>query len=252
MENANDRTYKVLIVDDEFYARRLLTDYVSKLESLSLVRACSSALEALAVLQRERVDILLVDIQMPEMTGLELVRHLSDPPAVIFTTAYSEHALESYELEAVDYLLKPIALPRFVQAIDKAVGRIDLSTDRQTETGEGGAGESRLTSLTPDYLIVKSGHKLFKINYPELLYIEGQREYVTFHTVNRRVTAYYSLKDLEEELPREQFLRIHKSYIVSFRSIESLEGNTVTVAGIDLPVGGNYREALMQRLMPGS
>ena len=252
MENANERTYDVLIVDDEFYARRLLSDYVGKLESLHLVGACSSALEALAILQREQVDILLMDIQMPEMTGLELVRRLSEPPAVIFTTAYSEHAIESYELEAVDYLLKPIALSRFVQAIDKAIGRIGLSADRGGKTSGEGIDQSRLTSVTPDYLIVKSGHKLFKINYPELLYIEGQREYVTFHTVNRRITAYYSLKDLEEELPREQFIRIHKSYIVSFRSIESLEGNTVTVAGIDLPIGGNYREALMQRLMPGS
>ncbi|MGE4569444.1 MAG: LytR/AlgR family response regulator transcription factor, partial [Bacteroidales bacterium] len=222
---------------------------------------------ALVQLQSKQIDILLIDIQMPDLTGLEMVRTLKYRPQIIFTTAYSEYALESYEIEATDYLLKPIAFPRFLQAINKALSRCSpLSAAAATAESTGSAlqgstaeterehqeerqrEEPRLTNMTPDYLVVKADHKLYKINFADLIYIEGQREYVTFHTLHKKITALYSLKDLEEALPSQEFVRIHKSYIISFRYLETLEGNLVTLSGVKLPIGANYRDNLLGRL----
>lgn len=241
--------YRVLIVDDEFLARKLLTGYVSKIDSLELVAACSNAFEAMTYLQKESIDILLLDIHMPDITGLELVRSMKNLPAIIFTTAYSEYAIDSYELGAIDYLLKPIGFPRFFQAINKAIEKIGHVQPFDKASTETPLSEETLDiKPTQDFLTVKADYKIYKINYSDLLYIEGQHEYVTFHTSTRRITALYSLKNLEEQLPSNQFLRIHKSYIISFHHIEDIEGNNVSVAGTKLPIGGSYRDALMARL----
>ncbi len=244
--------YNVLIVDDEFLARKLLSDYVSKIDSLNLVATCSNAFEAMTYLQKSDVDILLLDIHMPDITGLELVKSMKNLPAVIFTTAYSEYAIDSYELGAVDYLLKPIAFPRFFQAINKAFekcgqnNRVELQPASLKDT----LNESPADNIkqNTDFLTVKADYKIYKINFSDLLYVEGQHEYVTFHTTTRRITALFSLKNLEEILPSDQFLRIHKSYIISFHYIEDIEGNTVSVSGNRLPIGGSYRDALLTRL----
>lgn len=241
--------YKVLIVDDEFLARKLLSGYVSKIDRLELVGACSNAFEAMTILQRDQIDILLLDIHMPDITGLELVRSMKNMPVVIFTTAYSEYAIDSYELGAVDYLLKPIGFPRFFQAINKAIEKVarQYMPERAVATSTA-VEEMPEIKPTQDFLTVKADYKIYKINYSDLIYIEGQHEYVTFHTSKRRITALYSLKNLEELLPSEQFLRTHKSYIISFHHIEDIEGNNVTVAGVKLPIGGSYRDNLMSRL----
>lgn len=269
--------FHVLIVDDEYPARKLLREYVQKMPALVLEGECANALDALVQLQSKHIDILLIDIQMPDITGLDMVRTLKYRPQIIFTTAYSEYAIESYEIEATDYLLKPIAFPRFLQAVNKALGRLSTpvsgvgkgsATDAAGVSGAAEASgtsgtsggshigarpdderdEPRLTNMTPDYLVVKADHKLYKINFPDLIYIEGQREYVTFHTLHKKITALYSLKDLEEALPSQEFVRIHKSYIISFRYLETLEGNLVTLFGVKLPIGANYRDALLGRL----
>lgn len=233
----------VLVVDDEFHARKLLSEYVSKLPFLTLTGMASNVFEAMTLLQKEKIDIMLLDIQMPEITGLEFARRLKNPPCIIFTTAYSEYAVESYELDVVDYLLKPIAFPRFLQAINKVTerkGAIETSSpivnviQQQPEKQE------------EDSLIIKSGYKVYRINYEELLYIEGQREYVTFHTTKQRITTLFSLKDLEEKLPSEQFIRIHKSYIISLKHVEMIEKNILQIAGKKLPVGGSYKDNLME------
>ena len=241
--------YKVLIVDDEFLARKLLSDYVSKIDSLELVGTCSNAFEAMSMLQKCNVDIMLLDIHMPDITGMELIQSMQKVPTFIFNTAYSEYALESYDLGAVDYLLKPIGFPRFFQAINKAIEKID----RNNPAGENSDQESKSEAVlevkpTNDFLTVKADYKIYKINFSDLLFIEGQHEYVTFHTKTRRITALYSLKNLEEQLPSDKFLRIHKSYIVSFHFIEDIEGNTVNVAGNKLSIGGSYKDALLTRL----
>jgi DNA-binding LytR/AlgR family response regulator len=254
--------YSVLIVDDEFLARKLLQDYVKKIPEIELAGTAQNAFEAYSFCKERHVDIVLLDIHMPDLNGIELARTLKDVPAVIFTTAYSEYALESYEVAAVDYLLKPIALPRFMQAIEKAIVKLkglapsdssnpsNLSLRAPLARTEGSNSSNSSTPSTPSNssLLIKADYKLYKINYDDLLYIEGQHEYVSFYTKGKRITALYSLKSLEEQLPREKFIRVHKSYIVSIDNISEIEQLNVTVAGQKIPIGGSYRESLLERL----
>ena len=233
--------YNVIIVDDEYLARKLLQDYVSKVESLQLVATCSNAFEAMEALTNNTVDIMLLDIQMPDLTGLELVKSLEKKPAVIFTTAYSEYAVDAFNLAVVDYLLKPFDFPRFFQAIRKAIGNVQPKAEETTK-------QAADISKSNDFITVKADYKLYKINYDDLLFIEGQHEYVTFHTTQRRITALFALKDLEEMLPKDRFVRVHKSYIVSFKHIQDLDKSDVTVAGNKVPVGASYRDELLARL----
>ena len=160
---------------------------------------------------------------------------------VVFTTAYSEYALESYELEAVYYLLKPISFASFMKAVNKATELFNLkhATENQVKSSQ---------ADTKDFIMVKADYKLYKINFDDLIFIEGQSEYVTFHMVDKKITAYYSLKKLEEELPANRFLRIHKSYIVAQKRIEAIEGNMVVIGKEKLSIGKNYKEVLMQAL----
>ena len=233
--------YNVIIVDDEYLARKLLQDYVSKVESLQLVATCSNAFEAMEALTNNTVDIMLLDIQMPDLTGLELVKGLEKKPAVIFTTAYSEYAVDAFNLAVVDYLLKPFDFPRFFQAVRKAIGNVQPKAEETTK-------QAADISKSNDFITVKADYKLYKINYDDLLFIEGQHEYVTFHTTHRRITALFALKDLEEMLPKDRFVRVHKSYIVSFKHIQDLDKSDVTVAGNKVPVGASYRDELLSRL----
>ena len=254
--------YNVLIVDDEFLARKLLQDYVSKIPELQLAGTAQNAFEAFSFCKEHPVDIVLLDIHMPDLNGIELARTLKNVPSIIFTTAYSEYALESYEVSAVDYLLKPIALPRFMQAIEKAIARLKgLATPSQTPQTPQTPQTSQTPTQTPQtlqtppqtppqtpYLMVKADYKLYKINFDDIHYIEGQHEYVSFYTKDKRVTALYSLKALEDQLPRDKFIRVHKSYIVNIDHISEIEQVSLTVAGHKVPIGGSYRDSLLERL----
>ncbi|MCQ2322554.1 MAG: LytTR family DNA-binding domain-containing protein [Bacteroidales bacterium] len=229
------RKYNVLIADDEFLARKLLQEYVQKIDSLNLVDCCSDGIRTMEVLKNKEVDILLLDIQMPELTGLELLKTIENQPAVILTTAYSEYAVDAFSLGVVDYLLKPFDFPRFLQAINKAIDT------RPKENVVSHAASN-------DFIMVKADYKLYKVNFSDLIFIEGQHEYVTFHTRTKRITALYSLKNLEDTLPRDMFARVHKSYIVSFDYIEDIDKTTITVAGNKIPVGSSYRDELIEKL----
>ena len=229
------RKYNVLIVDDEFLARKLLSEYVSKVEYLQLIDTCSDATKAMEVLHKEQIDILLLDIQMPDISGMEMLKLIDKKPSVILTTAYSEYAVDAFSLGVIDYLLKPFDYARFLQAINKAVN-INTSTAVAN------------TDMSNDYLMVKADYKLYKVNYDDLLFIEGQHEYVTFHTKAKRITALYSLKNLEDTLPKDRFVRVHKSFIVSIKNIEDIDKTNVSVAGSKIPVGASYRDALIERL----
>lgn len=229
------KKYNVLIVDDEFLARKLLSEYVSKIDYLNLVDTCSDATKAMEVLKNENVDILLLDIQMPDISGIEMLKMIDNKPAVILTTAYSEYAVDAFALGVVDYLLKPFDYVRFVQAINKAVSFNMLEQPLET-------------TQSNDYILVKADYKLYKVNFEDLLYIEGQHEYVTFHTISKRITALYSLKNLEDILPKDKFVRTHKSFIVSIKNIEDIDKLNVTVAGNKIPVGASYRDSLIERL----
>ena len=235
--------YRVLIIDDEHLARTLLADYVGKIPQLELIGSSANAMEALDVIAHQKADILLTDIQMPGMTGIELVKMIDKIPAVIFTTAYSEYAVEGFELSALDYLLKPISFSRFVQAINKAMEVIDTKLKASMSAQDYAAAEGR------DYMTIKADYKMYKVNLEDLIYIEGQSEYVTFHTKQRNITAYYALKNLEMELPENHFIRVHKSYIVSVRHIEYIESHQLSVAGNKIPIGGMYRDKVMKLLM---
>ncbi len=250
--------YKVLIVDDEFLARKLLQDYVKKMPELELVGTAQNAFEAFSFCKENPVDILLLDIHMPDLNGIELARTLKNIPAIIFTTAYSEYALESYEVSAVDYLLKPIALPRFMQAIEKAIAKLKGNTEQPQATTPSPQPQAAVPAtaeaagavgkVEATFIMVKADYKLYKVNFDDLLYIEGQHEYVSFYTKAKRITALYSLKSLEEQLPKDKFVRVHKSYIVSIANISEIEQLTVTVAGQKIPIGGSYRDSLLERL----
>ena len=233
---------KTIVVDDEFPARKLLAGYISKVSSLELVATCADAMEAMAVMQSEEVELIFTDIQMPELTGIDFVRSLASKPMVVFTTAYSQYAIESYELEAVYYLLKPVSFPNFMKAVNKAVDYFNL---KRQAVAAGTNGVAARQKEENNYLMVKADYKLYKINFSDLIYVEGQSEYVTFHTTEKKITAYYSLKKLEEELPQSLFARIHKSYIVSIGRIDAIEGNMVVMGKEKIPIGKNYKDAFM-------
>jgi DNA-binding LytR/AlgR family response regulator len=243
--------FRVLVVDDEILARKLLSEYIAKLDYLELAGSCANAVEALAVMQKQQIDILLTDIQMSNISGIDLVSGLVAVPAIIFTTAYSEYAIEGYELGVVDYLLKPIAFPRFLRAVNKAVERVKVSRYIIHGNSEQPV-PNNMSSENPEernYIIIKADFKLYKVNYDDLIYMEGQSEYVTFHTTQRNITGYYALKNLVELLPASRFVRIHKSYIVSIRHIDIVENNAIQIGEIKLPIGASFKEEVMKVLI---
>lgn len=226
---------KCLIVDDEHLARKLLEDYLGKMTGVELVGVCKNAMEAMQVIRDKEVDLMFLDIQMPDLTGLDLLRTMKVRPAVIFTTAYSEYALQGYELDVVDYLLKPISFERFVQAVNKASELISLRQKAETKSNE------------TDHLIVKADHKLVRIKLEDILYIEGLREYVSIYTKEKRVITLEAMKNLEDILPANKFLRTHRSYIVSINHAEAMNGNNVEINGKLIPVGKTYRDEVLRR-----
>lgn len=232
-----------LIVDDEYMARLLLEEYVRKLPSLTLIGTCENALEAFHLLKTEAVDVVFLDIQMPHLTGLEFVKTLQNKPAIVFTTAYSEHAVEGFRLDAVDYLLKPFSFERFVQAVSKATDFVAFYKQPFPSL------PIEPPSSAPEYFFVKSDGKLVKVRFEDILYIEGLKEYVSIYIADKqRIITLQSLKNLEILLPEDTFLRIHKSYIVSLPRIEALVGNQVEICKKLLPVGTTYKEELMKWL----
>jgi DNA-binding LytR/AlgR family response regulator len=234
---------KCAIIDDEYLARKYLKDYVSKLPYLELVGDFNSPLKALELIKTGGVDLLFLDIQMPDITGIEFLKTMDSAPHVILTTAYEEYALQGYELNVVDYLLKPFSFERFLKAVNKV--QEVAEKDQKAQADRTTHGDVNLKpQLKEDHMIIRADRKLYKINYEDLLYIEGQKAYVTFHTKKKNITALASLRDLEEQLPVSQFIRIHKSYIVSIHEIDSLEGNQVEINGIHLSVGKSYRSAV--------
>lgn len=231
------------IVDDEYLARKYLKDYVSKLPMLELAGDFNSPLKAMELIKSGEVDLLFLDIQMPDITGIEFLKTMERAPHVVLTTAYEEYALQGYELNVVDYLLKPFSFERFLKAVNK-VQELE-EKNQKIRSGEQEPSDVNLKpQLMEDHMIIRADRKLYKINYEDLVYIEGQKAYVTFHTKKKNITALASLRDLEEQLPSSLFLRIHKSYIVSIHEMESLEGNQVEIGGIRLPVGKSYRPAV--------
>lgn len=238
---------RCLIVDDEPLARHLLTDYVGKVPFLTLHAACASPLAALEALRTASIDLLFLDVHMPELTGLELLRSLPRPPLVIFTTAHSEYALPSYELDAVDYLLKPITLDRFLRAVHKAHAR------------QPPAGPAPPPTLLPPaalpFLFVKDGPRRVKVRWEDILYVEGLRDYVAIYTHQQRIISLLQLKSLVQQLPADRFARIHHSYIVALEALDAIYKDKVQVGGRFLPISESYRpafRAFIDQYQPGA
>jgi len=223
-----------LIVEDEPLARSLLTDYVKKIPSLELIAACPTPFDALEVLKSNPVDLLFLDIQMPEITGIGLLKTLQKKPMVIFTTAYSEYALEGFELDVVDYLLKPITFERFLRAVNKTQARM--------------TGLPLAQPTTDDFIFVKDGTKLVKIMINDILYVEGLKDYVTIFTKTQKVVSLQRLKAMEDQLPASLFIRIHNSYIVSLRAITSIHKNEVEIGTAFLPVGETFKKSFKEAI----
>lgn len=232
---------KCLVIDDERLAREYIKNYITKIPELELVGDFNSPLKATELIKSGEIDLLFLDIQMPDITGVDFIKSLTTKPEVIFTTAYQEYALEGFNLNAADYLLKPFSFDRFFQAVNKVIDKLKNNTAPT-------APETSATteSITNDYLTIRADRKLYKINFEDIIYIEGQKAYVTFHTANRKITALASLKDLELKLPSDKFIRTHKSFIVSIHSIASLEGNILEVNNTKLPVGNTYKEQVLK------
>lgn len=223
-----------LIVEDEPLARNLITDYVRKVPYLQLVKACSGALEAMEVLRTSSVDLLFLDVQMPELTGISFLKSLQKKPLVVLTTAYSEYALEGYELDITDYLLKPITFERFLKAVDKASQRLTAPVVA--------APEKPVDAQPSPFIFVKDGTKLVKINWTDILYVEGLKDYVTIHTRTQKVISLQRLKVLEEQLPAEKFIRVHNSFIVALDAIETVHKDKIQIGQASIPIGDTYKK----------
>ncbi len=232
--------YSCLIVDDEQLARKLLEEYITKIPALELKGKCKNPLEAMEIMQSEQIDILLLDIQMPELTGVEFLKSMQHRPVTIFTTAYSEYALEGYELDVVDYLVKPFPLERFIRAVNKAIDHIELKHNA--------AESAQRKGIEEGFVLLHADHKIYKVKLSEIQYIEGLKEYVSYYTREKRIIVLQSLKSIEESLPSDKFIRVHRSYIVPIDKIKTLDGNQVLIGDKLIPIGRSYKEEVMQRV----
>ncbi len=232
---------KCLIVDDEPLARDLIRGHVEKLENFEIVAECSDAMKALNILREKQVDLMFMDIQMPQITGIEFLKTLKHPPKVIITTAYREYALEGFELDVVDYLLKPITFERFLKSVNKfyQMNQDDVQV----------VAPSATEKLTEElFIYVKENKKVVKVYLSEIKYIEGLSEYVQLFTDKRKIITKTSMAQMEEKLPQENFLRIHKSFIVSIGKIEAFTANTIEIQGKELPIGRSFKNAVLSAL----
>jgi len=240
---------KCLVVDDEPLAREVLIRFIQREPSLQLIAECGSAVEALSLIRQQAPDLIFLDIQMPELLGTELVRILRNPPKVILTTAYAEFALEGYELDVVDYLMKPIQFERFLKAVNKASLQIGLGAGAAPVAGMAPVAiPGGRTDMQESYLYFRTDRKMVKVMLEDILYIEGMKNYIKIITSQGIVITKHSMAAMEAMLPTSAFLRIHRSYIVSQSRISSFTGEFVGIGKVDIPIGKLYKNGVMQAL----
>ncbi|WP_229598672.1 LytR/AlgR family response regulator transcription factor [Runella limosa] len=234
---------RCLAVDDEQHALDIISRYVEKIPNLELVAATTDAIEAFQLVQKEPIDLVFLDVHMPEITGIQFLKLLGGRTKVILCTAYPEYALEGYDLDIVDYLLKPMRFERFLKAVQKA--QTLLEAEEQPKTAS-----TSTTSFLDDYIFVKTETKgkLLKVVLSEIRYVEGLGNYVSIFTDDKRIVTLLTIKELEERLPKTYFLRVHKSYIVALGKIQGIDGNQIMVAEGHIPLGDTYREAFFNGL----
>ncbi|TDQ09278.1 LytR/AlgR family response regulator transcription factor [Pedobacter metabolipauper] len=241
---------KCIAVDDEPLALDIIEDYVSKVPFLELVKRTENAIEALQLVQAGGIDLVFLDIQMPELTGIQFLKIANGKASYILTTAYSQYALESYDLNVSDYLLKPIAFDRFYKAVEKV-------HNQQTKAAEAVPTPQPVVTSAPfsaaahpiqDFIFVKTEHKIQKIQLDDILYIEGLKDYISIFTKAERIITLQNMKKMEETLPQGQFIRVHKSYIISLDKIESIERSRISIHGKVIPIGDTYRDEFFKHI----
>lgn len=228
-----------LIVDDEPIARDIVKTYCGHLPPLKVVAVCGNALEAKAVLQQQKIDLVFLDINMPLLDGVAFLKTLRNQPQIIFTTAYKEYAIDAFDLSACDYLLKPFSLERFIVAVDKALDKLQKPFIPVYEPPE---------PKTEDYMFIKADGKIYKVQFIDLLYAEAHGNYTKVITNQHTLLPTMTFSGFEDLLPKSQFLRIHRSFIINKSRIGHIEGNRVFINNTELPIGSNYRETFLKEL----
>jgi len=228
---------KCIIIDDEPLAQKGISEYVNDIDFLELYGVFENALKAVDTIHQKKIDLLFLDIQMPRISGLEFLKTLQDPPLVILTTAYPQYALESYELDVLDYLVKPISFPRFLKAVTKAKEHMEARRIHIPESN--------------DHIFIKADNRIVKILFGDILYVEALQNYICIHTPGKKFISYLTFKSIEESLPKELFLKVHKSYIVQLAKVEAIEGNQLQVSRFLIPISRNNKEEVLQKLIAG-
>jgi DNA-binding LytR/AlgR family response regulator len=225
---------KCIIVEDEVLAQDVIRNHLSRLGQLELLGVYRTAPEAQTALQDLDVDVLFLDIRLPGMSGLHFLRGLADPPLVVLTTAYAEYALESYEFNVIDYLLKPISFERFSKAVNKILdGRLYTRASTPTEAKD------------EDHIFIKSNSKFFRVDFSEILYVQGMKDYLKLYTPDFTLVTHHTMNEMEKTLPSRHFLRVHRSYIIAIKHIRAIYGNSIELGKVTIPVGVNYKDTVM-------
>lgn len=225
---------KCLVVDDEPLAIRLIEKHIAKIDNLEVMATCNTALKAFEILNLQKIDLMFIDIKMPNITGIEFLKNLKNPPKTILTTAYRDYAIEGYDLGVVDYLLKPITFERFLKAVDKFLSETAKSEVKSKE------------SIPDDFILVKSGIKNYKINMNDIVYIESLKDYIKINMVgDKNITSKYKIGDIQQELNEDNFLRIHRSFIINTAKITAFTMNEIEVSNIEIPIGASYKEDVL-------
>jgi two-component system LytT family response regulator len=243
-------TLKCIAVDDEPLALDIIEDYVSKVPFLELVKRTENAIEALQLVQAGGIDLVFLDIQMPDLTGIQFLKIANNKASYILTTAYSQYALESYDLNVSDYLLKPIAFDRFYKAVEKVHNQHKKNEEPVAAVPAPVIAPAPVAAAAPvqDFIFVKTEHKIQKIELDEILYIEGLKDYISIYTKAERIITLQNMKKMEETLPHSQFIRVHKSYIIALDKIESIERSRITICGKIIPIGDTYRDEFFKHI----
>jgi two-component system LytT family response regulator len=234
------KTIRCLIVDDEPPAREIIRRYVQEIPTLQLTGECANAVQALAILQQQPVDLLFLDILMPQLNGTDFIKTLKNPPKVIFTTAYSEYALEGYELDVVDYLMKPIRFDRFLKAVNKAFQLNNSAFEVKTSTN---ANEEKKTE---SFVYFRADRKMIKVMLEDILYIESMKDYIKVFTLRGTIITKQSISSVEAMLPEKLFVRTHRSFIVAINKIKSFTNDLIEIDKTDIPIGKLYRNGVMK------
>ena len=232
---ANHNKIQCLVIDDEPPARKILMRHISGVEALNLVGSCSNAVEAISFLSEHSVDLLFLDIEMPQLLGTNFIRTLKNPPKVIFTTAYRKYAVEGFELDAVDFILKPISFERFLKAVNKVL-QMDIGSEKLVAEAKEDQPET-----ANSFLYFRADRKMVKVFFNDILFIESLKDYIKIVTVSKNIVTKYVLSTLEEMLPANEFLRIHKSYIVNISKIDSYNADGIQILNKELPIGRLYK-----------